>query len=171
MTQARVPQKVFLSLGSNERGDVKLPEALLALHTVGAITAASHVYESAAVPPAAGPAYLNAAVCLTTELDPLALKDALRAIERSLGRDRSQVRVPIDVDICLYGRAIVHEHGLAIPHPLLSSRAYMAVPAAECDPAFRHPETHETLAALAERVQRAEPATLRRRTDVVMRRW
>jgi 2-amino-4-hydroxy-6-hydroxymethyldihydropteridine diphosphokinase len=130
----------------------------------------SHVYESAAAPPGGGPEYLNAALCVTTELEPAPLKEALQALEQKLGRDRARSTVAIDVDICLFDRIVVHEDGLNIPHPLLSRRAYMAVPVAECDPDFLHPETNETLRALADRLRRSDPVTLTLRADVVLRR-
>jgi 2-amino-4-hydroxy-6-hydroxymethyldihydropteridine diphosphokinase len=161
--------KAFLCLGSNDDAELRISEAFLALQDIGPIVTVSHVYESAAAPPSDGPAYLNAALCLTTELEPAPLKTTLRALEERLGRDRASTTVAIDVDICLFDRLVVHEDGLDIPHPLLSRRAYMAVPVAECDPGFRHPETNETLGELAARLSRTDPVTLTRRSDVVLR--
>jgi 2-amino-4-hydroxy-6-hydroxymethyldihydropteridine diphosphokinase len=161
--------KAFLCLGSNDDAELRISEAFLALQDIGPIVTVSHVYESAAAPPSDGPAYLNAALCLTTELEPAPLKTTLRALEHRLGRDRASATVAIDVDICLFDRLVVHEDGLDIPHPLLSRRAYMAVPVAECDPGFRHPETNETLGELAARLSRTDPVTLTRRSDVVLR--
>jgi 2-amino-4-hydroxy-6-hydroxymethyldihydropteridine diphosphokinase len=162
--------KAFLCLGSNDDAELRISEAFLALQDIGPIITVSHVYESAAAPPSDGPAYLNAALCLTTELEPAPLKASLHALEQELGRDRTRSTVAIDVDICLFDRLVVHEDGLRIPHPLLSRRAYMAVPVAECDPEYLHPETNETLRALAARLSRTDPVTLTRRSDVILRR-
>jgi 2-amino-4-hydroxy-6-hydroxymethyldihydropteridine diphosphokinase len=162
--------KAFLCLGSNDDAELRISEAFLALQDMGPIVTVSHVYESAAAPPSDGPAYLNAALCLTTELEPAPLKASLQALEQKLGRDRTRSTVAIDVDICLFDRIVVHDDGLDIPHPLLSHRAYMAVPVAECDPGFRHPETNETLGELAARLRRSDPVTLTPRDDVILRR-
>ena len=161
----------FLSLGSNEDAELRLSEAFLALQDIGPIVTVSHVYESAAAPPSdeGAPAYLNAALCLTTELEPAPLKATLQALEQKLGRDHARSSVAIDVDICLFDRIVLHEDGLSIPHPLLSQRAYMAVPVAECDPDYRHPETNETLGELAARLRRSDPVTLTRRHDIILR--
>ncbi|HEY8174285.1 MAG TPA: 2-amino-4-hydroxy-6-hydroxymethyldihydropteridine diphosphokinase [Gemmatimonadaceae bacterium] len=161
--------KAFLCLGSNDDAELRISEAFLALQDIGPILTVSHVYESAASPPSAGPAYLNAALCLTTQLEPGPLKTTLRALEQRLGRARASATVAIDVDICLFDRIVVHEDGLNIPHPLLSRRAYMAVPVAECDPDYRHPETNETLRELAARLERTDPVTLTRRDDITLR--
>ena len=164
--------KAFLCLGSNDEAETRIREAFLALHDLGPIVAVSHVYESAAAPPAdaEGPAYLNAALCLSTELEPERLKTTLRGLEKMLGRERTRSTVAIDVDICLFDSIVIHEVGLDIPHPLLARRAYMAVPVAECDPGFRHPETDETLGELAARLRRGDPVTLTLRDDVVLSR-
>ena len=164
--------KAFLCLGSNDEAETRIPKAFQALQDFGPIVAVSHVYASAAAPPGdeEGPAYLNAALCVTTELEPAPLKTTLRALEKKLGRDHTRSTVAIDVDICLFDRVVIHEDGLDIPHPLLSRRAYMAVPVAECDPGFRHPETNETLGELAARLRRSDPVTLTLRDDVVLRR-
>jgi 2-amino-4-hydroxy-6-hydroxymethyldihydropteridine diphosphokinase len=162
--------KAFLCLGSNDDAELRISEAFLALQDMGPIVTVSHVYESAAAPPSDGPVYLNAALCLTTELEPAPLKTTLRALEHRLGRDRASATVAIDVDICLFDRLVVHENDVRIPHPLLLLRAYMAVPVAECDPDYRHPETNETLQALAARLRRTDPVTVTRRNDVVLRR-
>ena len=92
--------KAFLCLGSNEDAELRISEAFLALQDIGPIVTVSHVYESAAAPPSdeGAPAYLNAALCLTTELEPAPLKATLQALEHKLGRDRQSSSVAIDVD-------------------------------------------------------------------------
>jgi 7,8-dihydro-6-hydroxymethylpterin-pyrophosphokinase len=66
----------------------------------------------------------------------------------------------IDLDVCLFGSMVCADPGMRVPHPLLGSRSYMAVPVAECDPEFTHPETGEQLRELAERVRRTDTNTL-----------
>jgi 2-amino-4-hydroxy-6-hydroxymethyldihydropteridine diphosphokinase len=160
--------KAFLGLGSNESPETKLPRAVAALRELGPIVAVSRVYESDAVPPGSGPPYLNAAVCIATVLSPSVLKRTLRDVERRLGRDRESDAVAIDIDLCLFGDAIIHGQGLDIPHPELRSQVQVIVPMAECEPGFRHPETKETLKDMSARVRLVDRRSLVARPDVVL---
>ena len=83
------------------------------------------------------PRFLNAAVAVETELGPRELLDRLLAVERSLGRERTGPRFgprTIDLDLLLYGDAIVAEAGLTVPHPRLAQRRFALEPLAELDP-------------------------------------
>lgn len=80
------------------------------------------------------PDFVNAAALVETMLAPRPLLDGLLALERAQGRmraadgsDRWGPRV-LDLDILLYGDAVVDEPGLAIPHPRLSQRAFALLP-------------------------------------------
>jgi 2-amino-4-hydroxy-6-hydroxymethyldihydropteridine diphosphokinase len=76
------------------------------------------------------PAFLNAAVRIDTRLTPRALLDTILAVERGLGRERSERWGPrsIDIDILVYGGQAVDEEGLRIPHPRLHERAFALAP-------------------------------------------
>jgi len=93
-------------------------------------------------PPGQG-RYLNGAVELDTTRSPRELLEALLAIERRLGRERSDaVRNgprTIDLDLLLYGDAIVQESGLIVPHPRLHERIFVLEPLAELAGAVIHP--------------------------------
>ncbi len=59
------------------------------------------------------------------------------AIERDLGRTRHGPRFgprTIDLDLLLYGDALVDEPGLVVPHPRMTERAFVLEPLAELDP-------------------------------------
>ena len=82
------------------------------------------------------PNYINAAVKISTELEPLDLLDELQGIERELGRIRHEhwgART-IDIDI-LYGAEISSER-LTIPHKFLFDRDFALVPLKEIFPAL-----------------------------------
>ena len=82
------------------------------------------------------PNYINAAVKISTALEPLALLDALQKIEFDLGRVRREhwgART-IDIDI-LYGAKISCER-LTVPHKFLFERDFALVPLKEIFPAL-----------------------------------
>lgn len=84
--------------------------------------------------------FLNAAVCVETELTPRQLLQMTQHIERSLGRrknvncnlsNRKYVDRPIDIDILLYDDLTVDEPDLKIPHPLMYEREFVMKPLRE----------------------------------------
>jgi len=83
------------------------------------------------------PRFLNAAATVETTLAPRELLDALLTVERSLGRTRDGARYgprTIDLDLLLYGDAVVEEPGLTVPHPRLHERHFALEPLHELDP-------------------------------------
>ena len=83
------------------------------------------------------PSFLNAAAELETSLEPRELLDALLAVECGLGRVRAGPRYgprTIDLDLLVYGDAVVAEPGLVLPHPRLHERRFALEPLAELDP-------------------------------------
>ena len=82
--------------------------------------------------PPQGP-FLNGAVEIDTELTPRQLLDAVKGIERGLGRVRTVKDGPrtIDIDILLYGDLSVREDGLRIPHPRMHERDFVKIPLRE----------------------------------------
>ena len=99
--------------------------------------------------------FLNAALSIETGLDPEALLDACKAVERELGRTagpRHSPR-PIDVDVLLLGEERFASERLRLPHREATSRRFVLVPLLELDPGLRTPDgtaLTEALAALPE---------------------
>jgi 2-amino-4-hydroxy-6-hydroxymethyldihydropteridine diphosphokinase len=88
------------------------------------------------------PDFLNAAAAVDTSLAPRELLDALLAVERELGRERTGPRFgprTIDLDLLLYGDRVVDEPGLTVPHPRLHERRFALEPLAELDPTLEVP--------------------------------
>lgn len=152
---------VFLSLGSNIEPEVHLPAAVRLLAAVGEVVAVSPVYESVAVGDPTQPHFLNGAVILIVALSPNDLKERLMAIEQALKRQRSadpNAARTIDLDIALFNRDVLLLGKRHIPDPDILTQPYLALPLADLRPDFVHPETGQTLRALA--------APFRGRTDI-----
>ena len=82
------------------------------------------------------PNYINAAIKISTKLEPLTLLDELKRIEADLGRIRRQrweARI-IDIDV-LYGAKISCER-LTVPHKFLFDRDFALIPLAEIFPSL-----------------------------------
>ncbi len=84
------------------------------------------------------PAFVNLCIAVETELSPHALLERARAVERQLGRDRTnEVRWgprSIDIDLLTYDNTVIDEPELQLPHPRMLERAFVLVPLAEIAP-------------------------------------
>lgn len=140
-SDAPQPVRAFIALGSN-LGDREqlIADALWALNQLDRVrvVATSSLHETEPVGPAGQDAYLNGAAELETTVSPRDLLNAMLAIERSLGRDRSEGERwgprTIDLDLLLYGDLVTEEPSLTIPHPRLHERMFVLAPLAEIAP-------------------------------------
>ncbi|KAH8162693.1 hypothetical protein CIB48_g5564 [Xylaria polymorpha] len=80
--------------------------------------------------------FVNGACEVETELEPLALLDALQGIEKAMGRRKIIDKGPrnIDLDILLYENETVSHPRLQIPHSLIAEREFVLRPLAELIP-------------------------------------
>ena len=129
----------LLGLGSNV-GDrrAQLQAAVDALPGAGVgVLACSSVYDTdpiGDVPDQAS--FLNACIRVETALDPLQLLDAVKDLERTLGRMPDGVRHgprAIDIDILLLGDVVLEHARMTLPHEQLLSRRFVLIPALELD--------------------------------------
>jgi len=121
---------LYVGIGSN-LGDrqANILAALQRLRARAQILTVSAFYESEAAGGAQGPAYLNVAAALRTELDAQAFASFARDVELAVGRARGTRRLearPIDLDLLVFDGQIVQ--------PQLEARPYNAVPLAEIAP-------------------------------------
>jgi 2-amino-4-hydroxy-6-hydroxymethyldihydropteridine diphosphokinase len=152
----------FIALGAN-LGDRtgSIHRAIELLSKTGGIKLIrlSPLIETAAVGgPADSPAYLNAAAEIFTLLSPRVLLDQLLAVEAELGRVRRHKWEPrvIDLDLLLYGDAMLDEPGLAVPHPRMHERRFVLEPLSQIAPNLVHPKLGKTIQALLDELP-AEP--------------
>jgi len=146
---------VWLALGSN-LGDREgyLRGAIEGLQRAGLrLLRQSRVAETEPVGIRDQPRFLNQVVEATTTMEPRDLLTAIKSLERELGRTPGARWGPreIDIDILLYGRRIVDEDGLRIPHPELTHRAFLLELLAEVDPQLLEPVSGETMSRLLAR--------------------
>jgi 2-amino-4-hydroxy-6-hydroxymethyldihydropteridine diphosphokinase len=157
----------YLGLGSNE-GDrlATLRAARAALDRPGLeVMASSSVYETAPQGEVTDqPDFLNACVRIQTDLEPEALLDACKQVERELGRAPGGVRHgprPIDVDVLLLGGREDSSDRLTLPHAEVTSRRFVLEPLLELDPDLTAPDgtrLADRLAAVADQpVERVAP--------------
>ncbi|MDT8388481.1 MAG: 2-amino-4-hydroxy-6-hydroxymethyldihydropteridine diphosphokinase [Thiogranum sp.] len=128
----------YIGLGSNlDNPQAQISRALEALAQLpgSRMDVCSSLYRSAPMGPQDQADYLNAAVRLMTTLAPEALLDALQAIEQAQGRVRVQHWGPrsLDLDILLYGAAVIDTERLQVPHPGIPERNFVLYPLAEID--------------------------------------
>jgi 2-amino-4-hydroxy-6-hydroxymethyldihydropteridine diphosphokinase len=143
---------IYLSLGSN-MGDrlALLRKAIESLPGAGVeVLRTSSVYETEPIGLREQGWFLNIIVECRTELFPLQLLRRLKKIELALGRKRIVPNGPrtIDIDIILYGRAVIAMAALTIPHPRFRDRRFVLAPLAELAPDLRDPVTRRTIADL-----------------------
>lgn len=139
---------LYLLLGAN-LGEPRVTFALARqqlAQQIGPIDGASGLYETAAWGVTDQPTYLNQVLRLSTALEPEAVLERTQAIERALGRVRTQrwaARL-IDIDILFYDEAIIRTPALTVPHPLLHKRRFTLVPLADIAPTLVHPVLKQT---------------------------
>ncbi len=145
-------QDVFIGAGSN-LGDrqAALATAAKLLAPDANVIKASRVYETPPWGFEDQPAFLNQVLQVETKLDPPALLDHLKQIERKMGRESTFRFGPriIDLDILFYGDLIYTSDRLQIPHALAAERAFVLVPMREIAPDFIHPALGKSMADLA----------------------
>ena len=133
----------YLGLGSNlgdRRAQLQAAADALPAHGV-AVTGSSSLYETDPVGDVLDqPDFLNACLRVSTALGPEALLDAVKGVERQLGRvqagDEGYVRHgprPIDVDVLLLGDIAWSSDRLVLPHPGLLERRFVLIPLLELD--------------------------------------
>ncbi len=145
----------YLALGSN-LGDRhgNLIAAIDRLRARVRLNDLSAVYETEPWGVVDQPRFLNAACAIETDLPPRDLLALLKSIEIDLGREPTVRYGPraIDLDLLLYGEAVIDEPDLVVPHPRLAERAFVLLPLSDIAPDTIHPILHLSIRELLARV-------------------
>lgn len=136
----------YIAIGSNLASPLEqVNAAIQALGEIpqSRIVALSSFYRTPPLGPQDQPDYLNAAVALETSLSPDALLDHTQRIELQQGRVRKAERWgprTLDLDIMLFGDAVINTERLTVPHYDMKNRGFMLWPLFEIAPELVFPE-------------------------------
>lgn len=152
-----------IALGSNRRGRHGSPAEVVRA-AAGAIGAErlSRVRLTPAMGPA-GRGFANAVALVRSELDPPALLDRLKQVERDFGRRSGRRWGPrvLDLDLILWSGGAWAGDGLIVPHPEFRRRRFVLEPLAEIAPDWRDPITGASVRQLLFRLTRRRPGDAR----------
>ncbi|WP_052282991.1 2-amino-4-hydroxy-6-hydroxymethyldihydropteridine diphosphokinase [Kluyvera genomosp. 1] len=137
---------VYIALGSNLASPLEQVNA--AVKALGEIpdtrlVAVSSFYRTPPLGPQDQPDYLNAAVALETALAPEVLLSHTQRIELQQGRVRKAERWgprTLDLDIMLFGQAMINTDILTVPHYDMHNRGFMLWPLYEIAPSLTFPD-------------------------------
>ncbi|CAA0114790.1 2-amino-4-hydroxy-6-hydroxymethyldihydropteridinepyrophosphokinase [Zhongshania aliphaticivorans] len=130
----------YIGLGSNL--NTPRQQVLSAIKTIAAtpgchLIAQSRLYGSVAIGPGEQDDYVNAVIAIDTTLTASKLLNTLQAIEAQHQRQRTVrwAARTLDLDLLLYGQAIIQSPELTVPHPRMFERDFVLRPLFDIAPA------------------------------------
>jgi 2-amino-4-hydroxy-6-hydroxymethyldihydropteridine diphosphokinase len=132
----------YIALGSNLDDPVQQVRMAIDAITVIAgcrLIKSSSLYTTAPQGYTEQPDFINAVVKIETSLSPLALWQALQAIEQAQKRVRVFKNGPrtIDCDLLTYDTITMNTEALILPHPRMLERDFVMKPLLEIDPEWK----------------------------------
>lgn len=110
----------------------------------------SSLYSTSPVGYTAQRDFVNGVVEVRTRLAPRTLMERLRGVEERMGKKTPFRNGPrtIDIDLVFFGRRVIREAGLVVPHPRCHGRRFVLVPLAEIAARVFHPVERHSVARL-----------------------
>ena len=136
----------YISIGSNIDKEAHIPCCLNTLKKLFGPLSVSSIYESEAVGFVGG-VFHNLVVGFESELSAKQVAHILRQIELEHGRSRQSQKFSsrtLDLDLLLFGEAIIQEDGLSIPRAEIEEYAFVLEPLAEIAGSLKHPVSGKT---------------------------
>ncbi|GBE01982.1 bifunctional folate synthesis protein [bacterium BMS3Bbin06] len=156
---------VYIGIGTNLGNREKnCWKALERLEEIGVrVTKRSSLYETDPWGVKDQPPFINMAVETETAFLPEDLLVKLKAIETTMGREKTYRWGPrvIDLDILFYDDMVVDTGSLRIPHPRLHERAFVLEPLSEIASEFIHPVMGRSIKELLGEVKSSSPTKSR----------
>lgn len=147
-----------MSLGTNlgNRHNNMLTAIALLSERVGKILALSALYETEPWGFESENTFLNVALSMETEYQPMELLSITQDVEQEIGRTAKsngsyQDRL-IDIDLLTYDQLIWESPILVLPHPLMHEREFVLKPLVEIAPDLVHPILNKTMSQLYDRL-------------------
>ncbi len=154
-------ETVFVGMGSNlgnRKSNIK--KALLEMKKHFKILKVSSIYETEKWGRTEGNSFYNCVAETETELSPKIVLEKLLEIEKIFGRKRKTktnstnsgnkvyLARKIDLDLLFYGKKVLKQKGLIVPHPKLQERNFVLVPLEEIAGGFVHPLLKKSIKSL-----------------------
>ena len=127
---------------------------------IGAIVKISSVYETPAMG-FEGDSFLNCAIWMKTEMEPLHILRTVLNIEQKLGRNpkasENYTSRPIDIDILFIDDMIIDSEKLIVPHPRIEKRKFVLQPLFDLNPKLIHPISKKSIFQFLEETPDSSP--------------
>ncbi len=152
----------FISIGSN-KGDKRhnLEKAIqyLSAESHTDVAAVSSFYRTDPLEYKDQDWFVNAAVKITTNLDPVPLLEFLQETEKTMDKKGKEFRYGpriIDLDIVYYDDLVFDHPLVTIPHPKMHERCFVLQPLYDIGPGIRHPLLKLTTGKLLDKIKRTD---------------
>jgi 2-amino-4-hydroxy-6-hydroxymethyldihydropteridine diphosphokinase len=143
--RAEIWTPAYVALGSNlddPHRQIALALDALAQLADCRLCVRSRLYATKPLGPQDQPDFVNAAAGMLTRLDARVFLERLQGIEQALGKQAPTQRWGarrIDLDLLVFGTQTIDEPTLRVPHPGVSSRAFVLYPLLDIAPELSIP--------------------------------
>jgi 2-amino-4-hydroxy-6-hydroxymethyldihydropteridine diphosphokinase len=148
----RFKENIFFSLGSNISPKQNLENALYEIQKKYSIKGLSHTYETSPVGRIKQASFWNLVIAVEGEERPKAIRTWIKTLEKKAGRRHSSNAFgprTLDVDLLLWGNHIEKNKYFSLPHPDITTKAFVLFPLLEIAPNLIHPAFKKTIIELA----------------------